>query len=510
MDSQLEGFNDNLPSVLRTLVAHKRLDLLRLRQIRQLIRDKWSRSVRYVFAMQFVAFLAALAFLALHVDCAHTVEECAPYYWACFGSATFLGFTFAPPLPRCGFGPGSWARGCARWLCICCSGGGGRVGGRVPAASASPTASFSSAGASFYPNGRSVQRSASGKSQLSSAGGADGDEEVYTPHNALFALWTNTTRMNMALLFSTPCFVTLVLLSLFFHPAGLGPKLVEKAPEFWRIAIICRSHGEPGQIGFHAPPAPLPAPPAPPASPDAPHGPPTSPEAEHPWQSPCGGEQDGILTANLILALASIVGWARFVSLCASIHRRFGPFVIVMVRMTLNDVARFLVFNLALLIAFSTALVAASRTYSTASPEWSYPPMTDPGAPYLRDCMYLLLRGPFDDVSSVDEAFNHPVPYLSRPLVIIYQFFVSLVLLNLLIALMNNTHSKIAHNAWLEWYWQFAELVLRAERTWLGDLLKCARTPARDSRLEPPSAPTFHKPGRDRTAVRANLAQAWA
>lgn len=60
----------------------------------------------------------------------------------------------------------------------------------------------------------------------------------------------------------------------------------------------------------------------------------------------------------------------------------------------------------------------------------------------------------------------------ARPLPLWPQVLVCIVLLNLLIAIMNTTYSKIAHNAWLEWYWQFADLVLRSERTWLGELLK--------------------------------------
>lgn len=49
---------------------------------------------------------------------------------------------------------------------------------------------------------------------------------------------------------------------------------------------------------------------------------------------------------------------------------------------------------------------------------------------------------------------------------------VNIVLGNLLIALMTTTYDKVAEISELEWYWQFADLVLQAERTWLGDILK--------------------------------------
>ena len=37
---------------------------------------------------------------------------------------------------------------------------------------------------------------------------------------------------------------------------------------------------------------------------------------------------------------------------------------------------------------------------------------------------------------------------------------------------MTTTYDKIADTSELEWYWQFADLVLQAERTWLGEILK--------------------------------------
>ena len=51
---------------------------------------------------------------------------------------------------------------------------------------------------------------------------------------------------------------------------------------------------------------------------------------------------------------------------------------------------------------------------------------------------------------------------LSRTLIIMYEACVNLVLSNLLIALMTTTYDKIAETSELEWYWQFADLVLQA------------------------------------------------
>ena len=43
-----------------------------------------------------------------------------------------------------------------------------------------------------------------------------------------------------------------------------------------------------------------------------------------------------------------------------------------------------------------------------------------------------------------------------------YEVCVNLVLSNLLIALMTTTYDNIAETSELEWYWQFADLVLQA------------------------------------------------
>ena len=99
VDTQFEQKNDHLPSVLRTLVEHKRLHHLTVRQIRSLIRDKWRRAMHLVFMVQLVAFIVALVFLTCcFITPLHsTVEQMAPYYWALIGSTAFLSLTFLPP-----------------------------------------------------------------------------------------------------------------------------------------------------------------------------------------------------------------------------------------------------------------------------------------------------------------------------------------------------------------------------------------------------------------------------
>ena len=73
------------------------------------------------------------------------------------------------------------------------------------------------------------------------------------------------------------------------------------------------------------------------------------------------------------------------------------------------------------------------------------------------------IRAPFEDVSNIEDSLEHPFPNVSKPLIVLYQVLICIVILNLLIALMTTTYNKIAQSAYLEWYWQFAGLVLSAE-----------------------------------------------
>lgn len=100
----------------------------------------------------------------------------------------------------------------------------------------------------------------------------------------------------LQLIFSTGCFVFLVLLSIPFHPAGPASLA---AP----YVAIC--------IGGNA------------------HLPP-NPNATDPN---CGGEPF-LLTANAILAAAAIVGWGRFVAHAAKSHKKFGPLLVIMVKVS--------------------------------------------------------------------------------------------------------------------------------------------------------------------------------
>jgi hypothetical protein len=68
LDSLLESRNDNLPSVLRLLVLYRRQDLLSSsRQVRKLLRDKWSRFGKRVHYLHLATFLVSLILLTVRL-----------------------------------------------------------------------------------------------------------------------------------------------------------------------------------------------------------------------------------------------------------------------------------------------------------------------------------------------------------------------------------------------------------------------------------------------------------
>ena len=76
----------------------------------------------------------------------------------------------------------------------------------------------------------------------------------------------------------------------------------------------------------------------------------------------CGG-RPFLPIAHVILSLAAICGWVRFVTHAAKSHKKFGPLLVIMRKMITNDVSRYLVIQISLLCAFSTALLGVSTIY---------------------------------------------------------------------------------------------------------------------------------------------------
>ena len=103
VDTQFEAKNGGQPSVLRTLVDHKRLHHLGVRQIRSLIKDKWHRSANIVFWLQTLSFLLVLIILVVHLGSVGAIHDGDNGYMALLVASGALLVTFLPPV-RTGMG----------------------------------------------------------------------------------------------------------------------------------------------------------------------------------------------------------------------------------------------------------------------------------------------------------------------------------------------------------------------------------------------------------------------
>lgn len=401
VDSQLEDANDGLPSVLRTLVTHRRLDLLQLRQVQHLVLDKWCRCTRFVFTLQSAIFLGTLVLLAVHIECSGTLQQCAPWYYALLVTTTALVLLFMPPLTA--------VRSAASRLRARC---------------------FASNRARLTP-----QLDAPSKSSLGS-----GSDESDLSSAALSRMSHGqaplSLRRALRALFSMPLFVLLIYLSIPLHPAALGRQFGGKLLVFAHRgchnvshAIVAGNRSDGTREG-----------------------------ADDPAEEE---ECTALLSANVVLSVAAIIGWARFVSLVTSASKYFGPFVRILVQMILNDVGRFIVFYAILIISFSTALIATARTYPLVeyytrrggtlveSSDLVLATQATPvvtGDITLANVVVLLLRVPFDDANYIQDGLSgHPVPHVATPLVLLFEVLVNLVLVNLLCVACSATCQPPAH-----------------------------------------------------------------
>ena len=122
--------------------------------------------------------------------------------------------------------------------------------------------------------------------------------------------------------------------------------------------------------------------------------------------------------------------------------RYFGPFVLILQRMILNDVARLALFYVCLLLTFSTAIVATSRTFFMHTDNEQHTDIDEytinsTSAIEMLDVLYMLARAPFDDMDTIQARIieMHAMPEIAKALIFIFEVLVVLVLVNLLIAL---------------------------------------------------------------------------
>jgi len=147
-------------------------------------------------------------------------------------------------------------------------------------------------------------------------------------------------------------------------------------------------------------------------------------------------------------------------------------------RMLFDNIFFFLlvavIFQLAFSVAFYTVYMPPLRSALTSS-DWAATPEPDPNQQYSSNTSYRTFAETFDSLyrlftfgnidygtfSQTYEDQHVVMPYL---LYYLYTILASILLLNLLIAMMNDTYSSIKDKTELQWKLQRASIILEIER----------------------------------------------
>jgi len=149
---------------------------------------------------------------------------------------------------------------------------------------------------------------------------------------------------------------------------------------------------------------------------------------------------------HTIMALASVVGWMYILFFLLAI-RLTGPFVVMIWQMLFTDVVRFCSIYMVFLAAFSQAFFIL---YQFVGFEGFFTA--------VKTCFSAML-GDFD----LEAAAETPFQTATISLLILYVVLVTILLLNLLIAMMGDTYGRIIEDADKKWHLERARVVTSIE-----------------------------------------------
>ena len=159
-----------------------------------------------------------------------------------------------------------------------------------------------------------------------------------------------------------------------------------------------------------------------------------------------------IVYEDLALALAALALWSYVLHELLGFEGT-GPFVVMIWKMLGSDLLRFFIIFATFLIGFTQALYLLVNKY---------------GAQYffrrLMGCFVALL-GQADITALIIEEDSSHFPTLSTFLLVVYVLMVSILLLNLLIAMMTTTYSKIYDESDKVWNLEWARIVLATDHS---------------------------------------------
>ncbi|ODM96433.1 Transient receptor potential cation channel subfamily V member 6 [Orchesella cincta] len=132
-----------------------------------------------------------------------------------------------------------------------------------------------------------------------------------------------------------------------------------------------------------------------------------------------------------------------------------GPFVVMIYRMLSGDLLRFVTIYLIFVMGFSQAYYIIFLSYKSQSEN----PLGTPAESVVS--MFMVSLSSFDTMYEAFKLTSHDK--IAKILFSIYMAIVAILLINMLIAMMGNTYTKIAETA-NEWQRQWARIVLVVER----------------------------------------------
>ncbi|CAF0801749.1 unnamed protein product [Adineta ricciae] len=149
---------------------------------------------------------------------------------------------------------------------------------------------------------------------------------------------------------------------------------------------------------------------------------------------------------SALLAIAAIVGWGYMLFFVMA-FRLTGPFVVMIYEMLFNDVLRFFIIYIVFLAGFSQAFFVLFDNNGFG------------GFLISVKQSFLGMLGDFDLDAYSDTSFY----YISVSLLVIYIIVVTILLLNLLIAMMGDTYGNVIEGATQIWHLERARIVFAIE-----------------------------------------------
>ncbi|XP_032513421.2 transient receptor potential cation channel subfamily V member 5 [Danaus plexippus] len=172
----------------------------------------------------------------------------------------------------------------------------------------------------------------------------------------------------------------------------------------------------------------------------------------------CADEEEDHLAVIIMLTTAPY-----FLFFCRG-FKTVGPFVVMIYRMVMGDLLRFVAIYLVFVMGFSQAYYVIFLSFDNPNtPEGVDDSVSNPMPSPMESvmAMFLMSLTSFSDYYGAFEQTDHEIA--AKLLFVIYMIIVAILLVNMLIAMMGNTYQKIAETR-NEWQRQWARIVLVVER----------------------------------------------